>query len=74
VQNVEAHNFAVDWHLKFEEILGEKPFGRCPATVHRRREIGQIDMMFLLEFLNKTPTNFCESCRGMSDLQLCFRP
>jgi hypothetical protein len=23
VQNVKAHNFAVDWHLKFEEILGE---------------------------------------------------
>jgi hypothetical protein len=26
VQNLKAHNFAVDWHLKFEEILGEK---RC---------------------------------------------
>jgi hypothetical protein len=26
VQNVKAHNFAVDWHLKFEEILGEKCF------------------------------------------------
>jgi hypothetical protein len=23
VQNVEAHNFAVDWHLKFEGILGK---------------------------------------------------
>jgi hypothetical protein len=23
VQNVEAHNFAVDWHLRFEGILGE---------------------------------------------------
>jgi hypothetical protein len=26
VQNVKEHNFAVDWHLKFEEILGEKFF------------------------------------------------
>jgi hypothetical protein len=23
VQNGKAHNFAVYWHLKFEEILGE---------------------------------------------------
>jgi hypothetical protein len=26
VQNVKAHNFAVDWRLKFEEILGENAF------------------------------------------------
>jgi hypothetical protein len=37
VQNVEAHNFAADWHLKFGEILGETDLGRCPAPVHRRR-------------------------------------
>jgi hypothetical protein len=24
VQNLKAHNFAVDWHLKFEGNLGEK--------------------------------------------------
>jgi hypothetical protein len=23
VQNLKAHNFTVDWHLKFGEILGE---------------------------------------------------
>jgi hypothetical protein len=26
VQNLKAHNFAVDWHLKFGEIFGENAF------------------------------------------------
>jgi hypothetical protein len=26
VQNLKAHNFAVDWHLKFEEICGQNAF------------------------------------------------
>jgi hypothetical protein len=74
VQNVEAHNFTVDWHLKFEEILGEKCLGRCPVPVHGRQELGQVGMAFLLHCLNQTPTKLFESCRGMPNLQLCFRP
>jgi hypothetical protein len=34
VQNVEAHNFAVEWHLKFGRILGETGLGRCSTPVH----------------------------------------
>jgi hypothetical protein len=34
VQNVEAHNFAVEWHLKFGGILGETGLGRCSTPVH----------------------------------------
>jgi hypothetical protein len=49
VQNVEAHNFAVDWHLKFGEIRGEKCLGRCPVPVHRRREFDRVGMAFLLD-------------------------
>jgi hypothetical protein len=74
VQNVEAHNFAVDWYLKFGEILGETGLGRCPAPVHRRRVFDCVGMVFLLHCLNKTPTSPCESCRGIPNLQLCFRP
>jgi hypothetical protein len=33
VQNVEAHKFVVDWHLKFGGILGETCLGRCPARI-----------------------------------------
>jgi hypothetical protein len=74
VQNVEAHNFAVEWHLKFGGILGETCLGRCPVPVHRRRDFDRVGMVFLLEFLDKTPTSLCGSCRGMFNLQLCFRP
>jgi hypothetical protein len=49
VQNLKAHNFAVDWHLKFGEILGEKCLGRCPVPVHMRPEIGQVGRAFLLD-------------------------
>jgi hypothetical protein len=34
VQNVEGHNFAVEWHWKFGRIHGETGLGRCPAPVH----------------------------------------
>jgi hypothetical protein len=64
VQNVKAHNFAVDWHLKFEEILGEKCFSMCPAPVHRRRVFGQLGIPFLLDPLDKTPISLCKCCRG----------
>jgi hypothetical protein len=64
VQHVEAHNFFVDWHLRFEGILGEKCLGRCPVPVHGRRDLGQVGIVFLLEFLGKTSTSLCESCRG----------
>jgi hypothetical protein len=73
VQNVEAHNFAVDWDLKFGGILGETGLGRCPIPIHRRRVFGCVGMVFLLHCLNKTPTSLCESCRGIPNLQLCFR-
>jgi hypothetical protein len=33
-------------------------------TVHRRRDFGQIGMVFLLDFLSKTTTNLCESFEG----------
>jgi hypothetical protein len=52
VQNVEAHNFVVDWHLKFRGILGEKCLGRCHVPVHKRREFDHVGMAFLLKFLN----------------------
>jgi hypothetical protein len=52
VQNVEAHNFVVDWHLKFRGILGEKCLGRCPVPVHKRREFDRVGMAFLLKFMN----------------------
>jgi hypothetical protein len=73
VQNVEGHNFAVEWHLEFGRILGETGLGRCYATIHGCRDLGQVSMVFLLKFLDKTPASLCESCRGMFDLQLCFR-
>jgi hypothetical protein len=63
VQNVEAHNFAVEWHGWFGVQEGENGKTKPWFTVHRRREIGQVGMAFLLEFLNKTPTNLSESCR-----------
>jgi hypothetical protein len=62
VQNVEAHNFAVDW--KFGEILGETGLGRCPVPVHRRRVFDCVGMVFLLHCLNKTPTILVKVAEG----------
>jgi hypothetical protein len=73
VQNVEAHNFVVDWHLKFRGILGETCLGRCHVPVHRRRDFDHVGMVFLLESLDKTPASLYESYRGMFTRQLCFR-
>jgi hypothetical protein len=55
VQNVEAHNFAVDWHWKFEGNLGEKCLRRCPTPVHWRRVFGHLVLPFLPKPVRKTP-------------------
>jgi hypothetical protein len=55
VQDVEAHNFVVDWHLRFGGILCETGLGRCHVPVHRRRDFGRVGMVFLLGFLDKNP-------------------
>jgi hypothetical protein len=55
VQNLEAHNFAVDWHLRFGGILGEKCLGRCPIPVHRCREFDRVGMAFLARILEQNP-------------------
>jgi hypothetical protein len=73
VQNVGGHNFAVEWHLKFRRILGETNLGRCPAPVHWRRVFSHVGMAFLLHSLDQTHASLCESCRGIPNLQLCFR-
>jgi hypothetical protein len=55
VQDVEAHNFAVEWHWRFGKILGETGLGRCSTPVHWRRVFGQLVLPFLLKPVRETP-------------------
>jgi hypothetical protein len=55
VQNVEAHNFAVEWHLRFGRILGETGLGRCSTPIHWRRVFGHLVLPFLPKPVRETP-------------------
>jgi hypothetical protein len=71
---VEGHNFHVEWHLKFEALIGEKCKSMPRVTIHRRPENNQLGMQFVQRWLRKTIYGLCRSRRGLGDLQLCYSP
>jgi hypothetical protein len=71
---VEGHNFHVEWHLKFEALIGEKCKSMPRVTIHRRPENNQLGMQFVQRWLRKTIYGLRRSCRGLGDLQLCYSP
>jgi hypothetical protein len=51
-----------------------KTWSTADFNIHRRHEKPKLCSTFLLKPLIKTPVGFCESCRGVVHLQLCYSP
>jgi hypothetical protein len=54
--------------------LGDKVWSTLAGTIHQRPENLQVGILFLQNWLSKTPYDICRSCRGIRDIQLSLLP
>jgi hypothetical protein len=69
---VEGHNFHVEWHWRFGVEMRENAWSMPLGTIHWRPENNKLCLQFVQEWLRKTIYDLCKSCRGSTDLQLCY--
>jgi hypothetical protein len=62
---VEGHDFHVEWHLRFEASIGEKPWSTLPGTIHQSLEFLHLGMQMVQKRLSKIPYALYKSGRGM---------